>query len=457
MAIITREQRLVARAYWMVSHRWLAILGVAVITWLSANLIDITINEWALYLLSVGLIVENLITLALLGFVKKKYASKLTRPVKLIIHFQITCDLVILTGILYFTGGIENPFFFIYIFHMVISSILLSKTGAFIQTTIALGLFGTLVFLDFEGIIMHHCLCIDGIPNHLLYKDLYYVARTFGVFAFVSYTLVYLATSIGHRLRTQEDKLTDAIVKLRRQDEIKNQYVLRITHDIKSHLAAIQTSLSVLTDGVFGSLEGKQKEFLDRAYKRTGSLVSFSRNLLHLTQLKLINKVEKQEFSFQDIIDQTISEQSDFAQEKEQSVQLKIDKGIGNYLGNKVSFKEVFDNLIGNAIKYTAQKGVIELSVSSSLDKIRIEVADSGIGIPPRDLEKIFDEFQRGTNVKDLGVQGSGVGLSLVKEIVNNHDGKIWAENRKGKGSRFIIELPKIKLKHNQIHETIPR
>jgi len=445
MALLTREQRLVTRAYWMVSHRWMAILSVAVITWLSANLIEININERALYLLDIFLIVENLIALWLLQITRRKYRLNPTLPTRLIIHFQISCDLIILTGILYFTGGIENPFFFIYIFHMVISSVLLSRSGAFIQTTFALTLFGLLVFLDLNEIIPHHCLCIEGLPNHQLYNDMYYVARTYGVFAFVCYILVYLTTSMGHRLRNQEDKLTEAITQLNRKDEIKNQYVLRITHDTKSHLAAIQTSLSVLTDGVFGKLEGKQQEFLNRAFKRTETLVNFLRNLLHLTMLRLSNEIDKQEFSFREIAEQTINEFSELAKSKEQSFNIEIDDEVDHYTGNKLSFVEVFENLISNAIKYSTGKGTIEVKISEQPHEIKIEVADSGMGVNSKELNKIFNEFQRGTNVKGKGIQGSGVGLSLVREIITNHGGKIRVENRIEGGCKFTISLPKLK------------
>lgn len=444
MAYLTREQRLVTRAYWMVSHRWMAILSVAAITWLSANLVDISINERALYLLDILLIIENLVTLWLLQITQKRYAKNPTLPTRLIIHFQISCDLIILTGILYFTGGIENPFFFIYIFHMVISSVLLSRTGAFIQTTFALALFGLLVFLDLKEVIPHNCLCIKGIPNHELYKDIYYVSRTYGVFAFVCYILVYLTTSMGHRLRNQEDKLTEAIKQLNIKDEIKNQYVLRITHDTKSHLAAIQTSLSVLTDGIFGKLEGKQQEFLNRAFNRTETLVNFLRSLLHLTMLRLNNKIDKQEFSFQEIIEQTISEFNELAIRKEQDFNIEIDKGIDTYWGNKQSFVEVFENLISNAIKYSTGKETIEIDIVEGINDLIIKVIDSGMGIDSKDLKNIFNEFQRGTNVKGSGIQGSGVGLSLVREIVENHGGKIHAENRVEGGSKFIINLPKL-------------
>ncbi len=247
MNIIDSDQRLVARAYWLVSHRWIAVISLAALTWLTDNIFDIELYQMPLYLLSVALIIENLLTLWLLEIVTQRKKQKQYLSIKLVIHFQIIFDLTILTGILYFTGGIVNPFFFIYIFHMVIASILLSRVEAFLITTFALLLFGTLVYLEYHGSIPYYCLCADDIINHELYKDPYYILKTFGVFVFSSYVLVYLATSIGHRLRSQENKLTEAIIQLKKNDEIKNQYVLRITHDIKSHLAAIQTSLSVLT------------------------------------------------------------------------------------------------------------------------------------------------------------------------------------------------------------------
>jgi len=431
MTNVNREKRLVTRAYWLVSHRWLAIIGVAAFAWLSSYLFNIELNTKELYLFAIALVVENLLSLWLLEFIKRKRKHNLYQAVRLVIHFQIICDLLILTGILHFTGGIENPFYFVYIFHMVISSILLSRLGAFIQTTVALSLFGLMIYLEYSGIIPHHCLCFDNIPHYIPYDDVFSITRIFGVFAFASYILVYLTASIGHRLRNQEDKLTYAIGQLRRNDKIKNEYVLRITHDIKGHLAAIQTNLSVLTSGVFGKLEGKQKEFLERAYNRTEKLTNFARNLLHLTRLRLDNKVDKQEFSLVSL-----------ALAKNIELSSQIDNTISTYSGSKLSFEEVFQNLVGNAIKYSVDDGKVEVIAKNKMQKLRVEVNDSGIGIPVNELRSIFDEFTRGSNTKGMEVKGSGVGLSLAKEIIKQHNGRIWAENRQSGGSKFVIVLP---------------
>jgi len=442
MTNVNREKRLVTRAYWLVSHRWLAIIGVAAFAWLSSYLFNIELNTKELYLFAIALVVENLLSLWLLEFIKRKQKHNLYQAVRLVIHFQIICDLFILTGILHFTGGIENPFYFVYIFHMVISSILLSRLGAFIQTTVALSLFGLMIYLEYSGIIPHHCLCFDNIPHYIPYDDLFSVTRIFGVFAFASYILVYLTASIGHRLRNQEDKLTYAIGQLRRNDKIKNEYVLRITHDIKGHLAAIQTNLSVLTSGVFGKLEGKQKEFLERAYNRTEKLTNFARNLLHLTRLRLDNKVDKQEFSLVSLIEKIITDHREEALAKNIELSSRIDNTISTYSGSKLSFEEVFQNLVGNAIKYSVNDGKVEVIAKNKMQKLRVEVNDTGIGIPVNELRSIFDEFTRGSNTKGMEVKGSGVGLSLAKEIIKQHNGRIWAENRQSGGSKFVIVLP---------------
>jgi signal transduction histidine kinase len=254
---------------------------------------------------------------------------------------------------------------------------------------------------------------------------------------------LYLATSIGHRLRNQEDRLTEAIKQLKKNDEIKNQYVMRITHDIKSHLAAIQTSLSVLTNNVFGELKVKQQEFLNRAYNRTIELTKFSKKLLHLTRLRLGDEMDKQILSLGDMIVEAINNQYELAEEKGLTFELRLDESVDKYYGNKVSFESIFDNLISNAIKYSEESGVISVVSKDKLRRIQIEITDQGIGIPANEKEDVFKEFFRASNVKNTGIKGSGVGLSLVKESVESHNGRIFIQSQLGNGTKFIIELPK--------------
>jgi two-component system phosphate regulon sensor histidine kinase PhoR len=194
---------------------------------------------------------------------------------------------------------------------------------------------------------------------------------------------------------------------------------------------------------VFGELKTKQREFLEMAYNRTIELTKFSKNLLHLTQLKLGNEMDKQILSLGNMIVEAINNYYELAEEKEISFELKLDESVDKYYGNKVSFECIFDNLISNAIKYSNESGVVSIVSKDKLRKIQIEISDNGIGIPDDELKHIFKEFFRASNVKGTGIKGSGVGLSLVKESVESHNGKIHIESKIDKGSRFVIELPK--------------
>ena len=183
--------------------------------------------------------------------------------------------------------------------------------------------------------------------------------------------------------------------------------------------------------------------FLYRSYNRTQELIKFAKDLLHLTRLRLSDELDKQILSLGNIIVEAINYHNELAEEKEISFELNLDESIDKYYGNMVSFESIFENLISNAIKYSNKKGTVSITTNDKPKSILIEVSDSGIGIPEVELNNIFNEFYRASNVKGTGIKGSGVGLSLVKECVNRHSGQIYVESQEGVGTKFIIELPK--------------
>ena len=100
-------------------------------------------------------------------------------------------------------------------------------------------------------------------------------------------------------------------------------------------------------------------------------------------------------------------------------------------------------NLLANSVKYTHNNGKIDIKAFDKGNRILIEIADNGIGIPKDELPKIFEEFYRAANAKKTERDGTGLGLSIAKQIVERHNGRIWVESEEGKGSKFSIELPK--------------
>jgi signal transduction histidine kinase len=125
---------------------------------------------------------------------------------------------------------------------------------------------------------------------------------------------------------------------------------------------------------------------------------------------------------------------------KHVKVQTDVASGLPALRANPVRLRQVFDNIVGNAIKYSNDQGEVSLSMHEEDNQIIIKVTDNGPGIPAKDQAHIFDKFYRASNVSSKA--GSGLGLAIVKSIVEAHQGRVWVESTIGKGSSFFIVLP---------------
>jgi signal transduction histidine kinase len=126
---------------------------------------------------------------------------------------------------------------------------------------------------------------------------------------------------------------------------------------------------------------------------------------------------------------------------KELNVQTEIVPALPALRANPIRLRQVFDNVIGNAIKYSPVKSEIQISIHAEGNQVIFQVTDHGPGIPASDQPRIFDKFYRASNITS-DVEGSGLGLAIVKNIVENHQGRIWVESAVVKGSSFFIVLP---------------
>jgi signal transduction histidine kinase len=131
------------------------------------------------------------------------------------------------------------------------------------------------------------------------------------------------------------------------------------------------------------------------------------------------------------------------AQIKQKNIKLdvSIDKDLNELRANPIRIRQMLDNLLGNAIKYTPSEGSVHVSISMQDHQIILKVQDTGPGIPPEEQGRVFEKFFRATNAPEQ-VEGSGLGLAIVKSIVDSHQGRVWVESTVGKGSSFIVILP---------------
>jgi len=426
-----------SRAYWLIRLRWLAAIGVALGTFACTHILHIPVQVVPLYGIAALLGFYNALVLGFLRWLTRTGRDHNRRKLRIVINLQISVDLIILTFLLHFSGGPENPLVFFFVFHMIIASILLSAWESYLHATLAVGLFGALLLLESAGLVRHYCL--QGLLRVCRYEEGGYLAAMFAIFAITLYLVVYMAGYIAVRLRRAEEAQKEANELLREKDRIKDEYVAQVTHDIKGHLAAIQSCLNV---AVTEPLEGQAAEFVGRAYRRTYTLTSFVRMLLRLTRLKLDGNWEMESFSIAEAIQETVEFVRHAAEAKGLHLTCSVDPAAATVLGSELSFQEAIQNLLLNAVKYTPEHGTVSISTEVQTQRVVIEVSDSGIGIPHDEQPRVFGEFYRASNARKLDPNGDGLGLALVKQVVGLHGGVVEVSSELGCGSTFRIVLP---------------
>jgi signal transduction histidine kinase len=439
----TVNLKIVRLAYWLIRLRWYAIMGI-VIAYITANqILHITIWTLPVYIIIISLIVLNLTWFSVLKYLQKARIKRSLKIVNRIINFQISTDLLLLTVLLHYSGGVENPFIIYYIFHMIIGSIILSTKESILQTSFALMLVGAMTFLEYYGITPHYSLTGFIITN--MYSNSTYLICTGFVFITTSYFVVYITRTIVKESNKHELAYLQANIKLKQKDKIKDEYVMRISHDIKGHITAIQSCINVLNKKLSGPLNTQQEEFVNRASARIKILNKFILDLMSLTQMKLQHKPDKKYFNIANSLDNVLKTAENSAQEKNICLIKKVDPSLINIYGEQSSIEEVVLNLITNAIKYSPPDKDVSLTAEDKQDKVLIEVTDHGIGIPVDETDLVFNEFYRASNAKTLIKEGAGLGLSISKQIIENHGGKIWVNSKVDMGTTFSLLLKKEK------------
>jgi PAS domain S-box-containing protein len=233
------------------------------------------------------------------------------------------------------------------------------------------------------------------------------------------------------------------ITTLKMMDRLKSDFVSMVAHEIRSPINSILMQLKVLLNGRAGEIEPKQKEILDRVTERLNALVNLSTELLDLAKIEsgLMNQ-EKERIDLAVLLADQVEFRQAEARTKKQTLRFDVLAESSLVLGNRQSMEELISNLLANAINYTPQGGEISVSVYDENNYLHIEVRDTGMGIAEDDLERIFDRFYRVKDEKTRYITGTGLGLPIVKSIVEAHNGMIRVESVVDKGTTFHVLIP---------------
>ena len=233
------------------------------------------------------------------------------------------------------------------------------------------------------------------------------------------------------------------ITKMKELDRMKDEFVAMVSHELRAPVAAIEQHISVILEGMVGQLNEQQTKMLKRVKERTKGLLDLVKDLLDLSKIEAGLVVQyKEPLKLKDIIGKVIDILNPQAEAKNITLDFKEEEELPEIIADKSNMEEVFMNLVSNAIKYTNEGGKVEVILAKDGKYAKIEVADTGIGIPKDELPKIFEKFYRVKTEKTRAIVGTGLGLSIVKKIIEAHFGSITVKSEENKGTTFTILLP---------------
>ncbi len=229
------------------------------------------------------------------------------------------------------------------------------------------------------------------------------------------------------------------ITPLKELDRIKSDFVHTVSHDLRSPLTAILGYVELLNR--VGPLNEQQTEFIERIQVSVRNITTLINDLLELGRIESGFDARKEFVPLPVIVQYSLDSLEGSIMEKEHRVVLDLPADTHKVFGDPIRLRQMVDNLLSNAIRYTPRGGEIRVTLKSEVDQVIFQVQDTGAGIPPADQPYIFDKFYRASNI-NADIPGSGLGLAIVKSIVENHQGRVWVDSVPGEGSIFTVVLP---------------
>jgi signal transduction histidine kinase len=482
LLVLPAHREINERVQWLIRWRWLAALAALVVVLVTNAILDNGLEAVGpLILVVLGIALYNYLLYIHVKRLNRRDVESRYRRFLVVAHVQKVLDLVAFTLLLHFAGGLENPFVFVYIIPIVNASLFFSRKVSLIYVALVILLFGGMVLLEAGGVLTHYNLEDYREPGH--YADPIHLLSINLSLLFTLFFTSYFASSIADRLRAQAKELMEANMacqiratelaeanqacelrsqelmeanlacelrtqelvelneKLKELDDARMQFTLLVTHELRAPVAAIHSYIKLILDGYVP--EERQREILERSEHRAREQLDLIADLLELGKIQqraLVGEVEAvQVGAVLNVVCETVRS---WARDKEITIEMTIEPDLATIMAAPNHIKQLWMNLVSNAIKYTERGGQVTATVRQEEGFIVGSVQDTGIGISEKDQERVFQDFFRTDKAKAMEVQGTGLGLSIVKRIVEIYGGQICLRSEIGVGSTFIFSLP---------------
>jgi len=243
-------------------------------------------------------------------------------------------------------------------------------------------------------------------------------------------------------LESRAAELAVAYDELKESDRLKDELVQNVSHELRTPLTFVKGYVDLVLEGDMGDLNKRQKDALQIVADKTTDITRLIEDIVTLQRINAGN-LQLEVVSLTELIRTAVAGHSMVAQKKglrvvhvlsQESIMLPVDKARLN---------QVLDNIIGNAMKFSPDGGIITVAMAETDHEVKIIISDEGIGVPKEQQERIFERFYQVDGSVRRRFGGTGVGLAIVKRIIDAHHGRIWVESEPGKGSAFHIVLPR--------------
>jgi PAS domain S-box-containing protein len=230
------------------------------------------------------------------------------------------------------------------------------------------------------------------------------------------------------------------ITSFKELDALKSEFVATVSHDLRSPLTLMRGYATMLE--MVGELNDKQVDYVRKIVSGVESMTRLVGNLLDLGRIEAGVDLQVEMMNVQDLVERVTGALQLQATQKRVQLTAEIQQGVAMVDADQALLQQALNNLVENAIKYTDPGGKVAVRVSPGVDSVIFAVEDTGIGIAPVDIPRLFEKFFRGAQHDGKKLSGSGLGLAIVKSIALRHGGKVWVESLLGKGSTFYVSIP---------------
>ena len=423
-------------ARWLIQLRWIAATGVVVVLVAARVWYPVPLPYIALFALVAVLLALNGVYQRWFTRVK---SGTLTRS-DLVVFFQLQVfvDYILLTLLLYFSGFLENPFLYFFVFHILLTAYLLPARLVFLFIVSLVSLLTGLSVLEYLRVVPHFPLYTALEPGY----NAQIVPRLAGFCATLAIS-GYMGTSIKKRLDDKAHKVEIELEKYKSLDKVKSNFILQVTHELRGPLAAVVGYHEMISRGITGPVEPKTAEVLGRATRRTESLLTMIDEMIDYAYMQTDDKLRfgLSMISLKEAIDANCDAQAGPAEAKGIRFEVKCANGLA-VRANRDLLNIILTNLLSNAVRYSPADSLVSIVAEREGREICLAVADRGIGMSAEELGHIFEEFYRTRRAREVERDGTGLGLSIIKKTVDVLGGRIVVTSEVNKGSTFTIYLP---------------